>query len=71
MGFVPDEEESWIAELECGHRRQVRQDPGHRARGCPIQPAAFGSWHASGSPQELMAAPVRSFRRGPSRARAG
>lgn len=26
-GFHKDEEDDWVAELECGHNRHVRHDP--------------------------------------------
>ena len=32
-GFHQDEEEHWVAELECGHNRHVRHDPPWTTRG--------------------------------------
>ena len=27
VGFIQDEQQEWIAELECGHRQHVRHQP--------------------------------------------
>ncbi|HJR41907.1 MAG TPA: DUF3565 domain-containing protein [Gemmatimonadaceae bacterium] len=32
MGFHRDEEEHWVAELECGHTQHVRHDPPWQVR---------------------------------------
>ena len=32
-GFHRDEEQHWVAELECGHNRHVRHDPPWTTRG--------------------------------------
>ena len=32
VGFHPDDERHWVAELECGHTQHVRHDPPWQVR---------------------------------------
>jgi len=38
VGFHQDEEDHWVADLECGHTRHVRHDPPWQSRPWVLTP---------------------------------
>jgi hypothetical protein len=48
VGFHQDEEQHWVAELECGHHRHVRHDPPWISR--PWVVTAHGRMRMLGTP---------------------
>jgi hypothetical protein len=44
IGFHQDEEQHWVAELECGHTQHVRHDPPWQVREWVVTPPGRRAW---------------------------
>ncbi|HXT15684.1 MAG TPA: DUF3565 domain-containing protein [Gemmatimonadaceae bacterium] len=44
VGFHTDDEQHWVADLECGHTQHVRHDPPWQQRPWVITPEGRASW---------------------------
>jgi hypothetical protein len=45
VGFHQDEEDHWVADLECGHSQHVRHDPPWQVRNWVTTPEGRRDWH--------------------------